>query len=579
MITKEALIEQLEGSAVLLELRGENPFKCRAYANAARAIAELDVDLHEAVQNRTLLERKGIGQAMFEKISHAVETGRLQPYEELKAATPSGLLEMLKIKGLGPKKIRVIHEQLGIKDVVELEYACIENRLVDLPGFGKKTQEKILERISYRKQQRGFHHCHTARHEGELLLVKLRDREDVARIEFGGSIRRRNEVVQDIDLIAGCAHPAELISFLCELPEVEREIARSDNKARVLLKSGIAVDLYVTTEERFPYLLHHYTGSKDYHAALEERAKRFGIKISEYGLFLDDHILPCQEEREIFSTLELDYIEPELRENCGEIEAAAQHRLPSLVTEKDIRGIFHVHSTYSDGSASLSEMVEAAERAGLEYIGISDHSQSAFYANGLKEDRIRKQHDEIEQLRRRFKGIHIFKGIEADILPDGSIDYDDRILSSFDFVIASVHSRFNMSEREMTDRVIRAMSHPKVTFLGHPTGRILLSRESYPLAIREIIDAAHRYGVVLELNSSTYRLDLDWRYCKLAKEAGVRLSINPDAHAVEGISDTFFGVGIARKGWLSKEDIINTLPLDQIRSHLMNPRSERNPRL
>lgn len=572
MITKESLIEQLEASAVLLELQGENPFKCRAYTNAARAIAELDVDLHEAVRNRTLLERNGIGKAMFEKISNAIETGRLGSYEELRAAVPSGLLEMLKIKGLGPKKIKILHEQLGIKDVVELEYACIENRLVDLPSFGKKTQDKILEGISYRKKQMGFHHCHTALREGEALLSKLRERKEVVRAAFGGSVRRRNEIVQDIDLIVSNDHPADLISFFCGLPEVEREVARAENKARVILKSGIAVDLYVATEERFSYLLHHYTGSKDYHAALEERAKRFGIRISEYGLFLDDHILPCQEEREIFSTLELDYIEPELRENRGEIEAASQHRLPPLVMEDDLRGIFHVHSTYSDGSGSLSEMIEAAERAGLEYIGISDHSQSAFYANGLKEDRIKKQHEEIEQLRRRFKGIHIFKGIEADILPDGSIDYDDRILSAFDFVIASVHSRFNMSEREMTDRVVRAMSHPKVTFLGHPTGRILLSRQGYPLAIPEVIEAAQRHGVILELNSSPYRLDLDWRYCKLAKEAGVRLSINPDAHGVEGISDTFFGVGIARKGWLSKEDIINTLPLDQIKPFLMNKR-------
>ncbi|TAJ97809.1 MAG: PHP domain-containing protein, partial [Candidatus Manganitrophaceae bacterium] len=374
---------------------------------------------------------------------------------------------------------------------------------------------------------------------------------------------------QDIDLVASCDQPLDLISFFCGLPEVEREIDRSENKARVLLKSGMEVDLHVTTEDRFPYLLHHYTGSKDYHVALEERARRYGIKISEYGLFLDDHILPCQDERDIFSTLEIDYIEPELRENRGEIEAAARHLLPTLVEEKDIRGIFHVHSTYSDGAASLSEMVETAERAGLEYIGISDHSQAAHYANGLKEDRILKQHEEIEQLRERFKAIHIFKGIEADILPDGSLDYDDRILSLFDFVIASVHSRFNMSEREMTDRVVRAMSHPKVTFLGHPTGRILLSRPGYPLGIREVIEAAQRTGVILELNASPYRLDLDWRYCKLAKEAGVRLSVNPDAHGTEGISDVFFGVGIARKGWLSKEDILNTLPLDQIRSFLM----------
>lgn len=569
MITKEALIEQLEASAVLLELQGENPFKCRAYTHAARAIAALNVDLTEAVQSRILMEEKGIGKAMFEKIANAIQTGRLRSYEELKATTPPGLLEMLKIKGLGPKKIRTLYEQLGVKDIVELEYACIENRLIDLQGFGKKTQDKILEGITYQKKQMGFHHCHTARRQGEALLSRLRAREGVARVEFGGSVRRRNEIVQDIDLVASCDQPLDLISFFCGLPEVEREIDRSENKARVLLKSGMEVDLHVTTEDRFPYLLHHYTGSKDYHVALEERARRYGIKISEYGLFLDDHILPCQDERDIFSTLEIDYIEPELRENRGEIEAAARHLLPTLVEEKDIRGIFHVHSTYSDGAASLSEMVETAERAGLEYIGISDHSQAAHYANGLKEDRILKQHEEIEQLRERFKAIHIFKGIEADILPDGSLDYDDRILSLFDFVIASVHSRFNMSEREMTDRVVRAMSHPKVTFLGHPTGRILLSRPGYPLGIREVIEAAQRTGVILELNASPYRLDLDWRYCKLAKEAGVRLSVNPDAHGTEGISDVFFGVGIARKGWLSKEDILNTLPLDQIRSFLM----------
>jgi len=572
MMTKETLIEQLEASAVLLELQGENPFKCRAYTKAARALAELEIDLNEAVQSRILLEQNGIGKAMFEKISNAIESGRLQSYDELKAATPPGLLEMLKIKGLGPKKIRIIHDQLGIKDLVELEYACIENRLVDLDGFGKRTQEKILEGIAYHKKQIGFHHCHTARKEGEALLSRLRAREGVVRVEFGGSLRRRSEIVQDIDLVASCDDPSGLVSYFCGLPEVEREISRTEYKARVILKSGMEVDLYVTTEDRFPYLLHHYTGSKDYHAALEERARRYGIKISEYGLFLDDHILPCQEEKDIFSTLEMEYIEPELRENRGEIEAAAQRHLPPLVEEKDIRGIFHIHTTYSDGSASLSEMIETAERAGLEYIGISDHSQSAHYANGLREDRIQKQHEEIEQLRERFKGIHIFKGIEADILPDGTIDYDDRTLASFDFVIASVHSRFNMSEREMTDRVIRAMSHPKVTFLGHPTGRILLSRQGYPLAIREVIEAAQRYGVILELNASPYRLDLDWRYCKLAKEAGVRLSINPDAHGAEGISNISFGVGIARKGWLSKENIINTLPLAQIQSFLMDKR-------
>ncbi|MBI3802832.1 MAG: DNA polymerase/3'-5' exonuclease PolX [Nitrospirae bacterium] len=569
-MTKELLIEQLEASALLLELQGENPFKCRAYLNAARAIAEMETDLNEAIKDRSLLERKGIGKAMFEKISEAAATGRLGAYDELKATTPPGLLEMLKIKGLGTKRVRTIYEKLGIKDLVDLEYACIENRLADLTGFGKKIQEKTLQEIASLKKRIGFYHVHVARRAGEALLEKVKGNPSVIRAALGGSLRRRNEIVQDIDLIVSGDSPSELISFFCALPEVEREVARSEERARVTLKSGIQADLHATTDDRFPHVLHHCTGSKEYHAALEERAKRYGIRISEYGLFLEDHILPCQEEKEIFSTLELDYIEPELRENRGEIEAAARRLLPPLIEEKDIRGIFHVHSTYSDGSASLSDMIEAAERAGLEYIGISDHSETASYANGLKEDRIQQQHEEIERLRGRFKKIHIFKGIEADILPDGRIDYDDRVLSSFDFVIASVHSRFNMSEREMTDRVVRAMSHPKVTFLGHPTGRILLSRQGYPLALPEVIDAARRHGVIIELNASPYRLDLDWRQCRPVKEAGVRLSINPDAHGIEGINDMTFGVGIARKGWLSKEDVINTLPLDQIQSYLMN---------
>lgn len=572
MITKEALIEQLEASAVLLELQGENPFKCRAYLNAARAIAEADVDLKGAIEDRSLLEREGIGKAMFEKISEAVSTGRLASYDALKAATPPGLLEMLKIKGLGPKRIRTIYEKLGIKDVVDLEYACIENRLADLPGFGKKIQEKTLEGITYLKKSMGFHHAHVARREGEALLEKLRANTGVIRAALAGTLRRRNEIVQEIDLVVSSHAPSEPVAFFCALPEVEREAARSEDRAKVILKSGLQANLYVTTDERFPYLLHYHTGSNEYRTALEERAKRYGIKVSEYGLFLEDHILPCQEEKEIYATLELDYIEPELRENRGEVDAAARRLLPSLIEEKDIRGIFHVHSAYSDGSASLAEMVEAAERAGFEYIGISDHSQAAFYANGLREERIKEQHEEIERLRDRFKKIHIFKGIEADILPDGGVDYDDRILSLFDFVIASVHSRFNMSEREMTDRVIRAMSHPKVTFLGHPTGRILLSRQGYPLILPEVINAARRYGVIIEVNASPYRLDLDWRYCRMVKEAGVRLSINPDAHSLEGIHDLSFGVGIARKGWLSKEDVVNTLPLDQIQSYLMNRR-------
>ncbi len=572
-ISKERLIALFEEWVTLLELNGESPFKCRAYANAARVLAQLDGDLAEAVQSRSLLEFKGIGQAMFEKISEGVETGRLSLYEELRAATPPGLLEMLKIKGLGPKKVRTIYDQLGVKDIVELEYACIENRLVDLPGFGKKTQDRIREGITYQKKHKGLYHSHTARLEGERILAQILQKEEVIRASFAGSLRCRNEVVREIDLVVSSDSPLLLIDYARSLPEIENEVTRTENSAKFILKKGMELNLYIVPDDRFPYMLHYYTGSKTYHEAISHRARNYGIKLSEYGLFLEDHILPCQDEREIFSTLELDYIEPELRENYGELEAAARHALPRLVEERDIRGVFHVHSTYSDGAAPISQMVEAAERLGLQYIGISDHSQSAFYANGLKEDQIKKQHEEIDRLQEILK-IRIFKGIEADILPDGNLDYEDRILASFDFVIASVHSSFNMSEKEMTSRVVRAMSHPATTFLGHPTGRILLSREGYPIHIPEVIEAARRYGVAIELNASPYRLDLDWRYCKMAKEAGVRLSIHPDAHGIHGLADTRMGVGVARKGWLSSGDLVNTLPLNEMEIYLKNKRSQ-----
>lgn len=572
-ISKERLVELFEESATLLELNGESPFKCRAYANAARALARWEGDLHDAVKTGSLLECQGIGKAMFEKITEGMETGRLSFYEELKSATPPGLLDMLRIKGLGPKKIRMIYDRLGIKDIVELEYACIENRLVDLPGFGKKTQDKIKEGIAYQKKHQGFYHCHTARLEGEKILAQVLQREEAIRASLVGSVRCRNEVVRDIDLIVSSNFPSVLLDYVGSLPWVEKEVLRAESSAKFILKKGMTLDFYVVPDDRFPYMLHYYTGSKGYHDAISDRARRYGIRLSEYGLFLEDHILPCQDERDVFSTLELDYIEPELRENGGEIEAAAERALPRLVEEKDIRGIFHVHTTYSDGAAPISQMVEEAERLGFQYIGISDHSQSAFYANGLKEDQIKKQHEEIDRLQALLK-IRIFKGIEADILPDGTLDYDDRILASFDFVIASVHSNFNMSGKEMTHRIIRAMSHPATTFLGHPTGRILLSREGYPVHIPEVIDAARRYGVAIELNASPYRLDLDWRYCKMAKEAGVRLSVHPDAHGINGLADTRLGVGLARKGWLSPSDLVNTLSLNEMEIYLKKKRSQ-----
>lgn len=576
-LTKEQLIPLLEELAVLLEFKGENPFKSRAYANAAKVLETMGSDLGDAIETRSLLQQKGIGESMFETISKWASTGHSLYYEEVKATIPPGLFEMLNIRGLGIKKIRQIHETLGINNLVDLEYACIENRLTDLPGFGKKTQEKIQNNITFYRRHQGCLRANTAREAASILLSQLRQISEVKQADVVGALRRKNEIVDRLEIIASSASPAVVKAAFCTAAGIEPEQCQSTAHAGFeivmgTMKDGISLTLYLVPEDRFAFLLHHFTGNDAYQKDFVRRANQFGLKVSEYGLFLGDHLLPCQNEHDLFSTLDLHDIPPELREGRGEIDAAANHALPHLVTEKDIRGIFHVHSTYSDGSASLFDMVAAAERAGFEYIGISDHSQSAFYANGLKPDRVRKQHEEIDTLRRQFPKIFIFKGIESDILADGSLDYDDATLSSFDFVIASVHSHFNMDEEEMTRRVIRAMAHPAVTLLGHPTGRLLLSREGYPLDIPAVIEAARRYSVAIELNASPYRLDLDWRYCKLAKEAGVLLSLNPDAHQIESMTDLFTGVGIARKAWLSPEDLLNTLCKEDVASYLKNRR-------
>ncbi len=431
-----------------------------------------------------------------------------------------------------------------------------------------------------------FYRSDTARILGEEILAKLLLRREVKRASFAGALRRRNEIVSQIDLIASSDSPEALISAFSDIAEMDTPLVpkasqttsqeHHRNTYNCTLTGGIALSLNIVPDDAFPLLLLQLTGSDTFLNQLSERAAQYGIKISTYGLFLDDHLLPCQEERELFSMLGLDFISPELREGRGEITAAAAHALPRLVEEKDIRGIFHVHSNYSDGQASLRQLVEAARDSGFEYIGISDHSQSAFYANGLKEDRIKKQHEEIDLLQEEFQEILILKGIESDILANGDLDYDDSTLSSFDFVIASVHSYFKMSEQEMTRRVVSALSHPSVTILGHPTGRLLLSREAYALNIPDIIEAARRYDVAIELNANPRRLDLDWRYCKLAKEAGVRLSLNPDAHQLETLSKLKDGIGIARKGWLSCEDFINTLPKNKIIDYI---RSSRKPPL
>ncbi|WP_029687546.1 DNA polymerase/3'-5' exonuclease PolX [Thermoanaerobacter sp. A7A] len=561
---KKEIANVLNNIGLLLELKGENPFKSRAYYNAARTIELLDEDIEILVKEDRLKGIKGIGEAINKKITELVLTGKMKYYEDLKASIPEGLVEMLKIPGLGPKKIKTIYEKLNITTIRELEYACIENRLIDLAGFGEKTQKKILEGIQFVKQFSG-QHLYPEAYTEALKLKEYLDMTKTALVtEIAGSLRRKKEIVKDIDILAAASDSSKVMEAFVNYQDVREVIAKGDTKTSVTLKSGINTDLRVVTEKEFPYALHHFTGSKEHNTAMRHRAKQMGIKMNEYGLFKGDKLIECKSEEEVFNKLGLLYIPPELRENMGEIEAAEKGELPKLIEEKDIKGVFHVHTTYSDGANTLVEMVEAARKLGYKYIGITDHSKSAFYAGGLKEEDLVRQWEEIEELNKKYNDIVIFKGIESDILPDGSLDYGEEILKQFEFVIASIHSHFRMSKEDMTKRMIKAIENKYTTIIGHVTGRLLLARDSYEIDIYEVIEAAAHYGKIIEINANPYRLDLDWRYVKHAKEKGVKLAICPDAHSIEGLNDVKYGVGIARKGWLEAKDVINTYEVHEI---------------
>jgi DNA polymerase (family 10) len=563
----------LQEVALLLELKGENPFKVKAYSNAARTIEILEETLEGRVREGRLKEMKGIGEALSQHIAELVTTGRLQLYEDLKNSVPPGHLEMLRIPGLGPKKIKALYDKLDVKTVGELEYACLENRLLDLQGFGQKSQEKILQGIQQVKKYQGRYLYGEVIKPAQEILKKILSHPKVVRGNLAGSLRRKMEVVKNINLVLSTHRPQEVLTAFSKLPEVEGVRFKNNVSGRYLLFSGVEVDLRTAPDQIFSNSLFYFTGSLAHWNAMFKRAKVMGLRLSEEGLHQNGKLISPKEEGEIFNALGLDFIPPELRENQGEIEASEMHQLPRLIEEHDIKGIFHVHSFYSDGTNSLRSIAQASKKMGFSYIGLSDHSQSAHYAGGLTLEKLKKQWKEIDLLNQEMEGLHIFKGIESDILPDGSLDYEEAILKKFDFVIASVHSHFHMSREEMTQRVMNAIRNPYTTILAHPTGRLLLAREPYAMDMMRIIDEASRSGVAIELNTHPFRLDMDWRWCKYAKEKGVKIAMNPDAHDEEGLKDTYYGVGIGRKGWLEPGDILNAMDFQEMKTFL----EERKP--
>jgi DNA polymerase (family 10) len=577
-INKETVAQILREIAVLLELKGENQFKVRAYLNGARTIEVLDQDLKELVETGKITDIKGIGKGLGDNIRELVLTGNLDYYQELKSSIPPGLLDMLRIPGLGPKKVYRLYQTLGITSIRELEYACKENRLSDLKGFGPKSQGNILRGIEHIKKFQGQFIYAEVIPKAYNILEALKGCSEIKEISIAGSLRRFREVVKDIDLVASTENEEKVMDYFIKLPQVIEVINKGSTKTSVTLESGINCDLRLVKPSLFSYALHHFTGSKEHNTVMRHRAKSMGIKINEYGLFKGEkeELIKVNNEEEFFKALGLSYIPPELRENMGEIEAAEKNTLPELVKYQDIQGVFHIHTNYSDGRNTLAQLVEEAKKAGYKYLGIADHSQSAIYANGLQLEQIKRQRAEIQEFNEKNPDFYVFSGIEVDIHSDGTLDYPDNVLELFDFVIASIHSNFTLTGEKATQRLIKAMENPYVTMLGHPTGRILLGRQGYEPDMEEIIKSAKANNVIIELNSSPYRLDIDWRYLRALKEWGGMVSINPDAHRVEELYDTYYGVQMARKGWLEKENVFNTRSVEEVKKYLQQKRGRKN---
>ncbi len=585
-MTKNEIADVLSEIGVLLELSGENPFKIRAYQSGARALAAMEeAELGRLITAGELGTIKGFGDALVQKITELHTTGRLVFFDKLKASIEPGLAEMLQIPGLGPKKIRALHSKLGIASIAALGQACAEGKVAELEGFGEKTQEKIVAGIRNREAYGRRHLWWDAAEIAGPIVAGLRALPQVRRAESAGSLRRGMETVGDLDFIVAADEVGPVVEWFVAQPGVKEVTAQGETKASVRFESGLQADLRIVPEGQFVFALHHFTGSKDHNVQLRQRALAAGLSLSEWGLVPADgegtakekaeqgKSLVAGSERELFAALKLSFITPELREGLGEIEAAEGDKLPRLVELADLRGAFHNHTTASDGRNTLVEMTAAAEALGWEYFGVADHSKASFQAKGLSEERLLQQIGEVQALNasQRFT-THVFTGTECDILTDGRLDFDDELLAKLDYVVVSVHNAFTQDEATMTARIIRAIEHPLTSMLGHLTGRLLLRREGYQVDVTKVIDAAIANNVVIELNANPWRLDLDWRYWRKAAERGLLTSINPDAHETAGLEDVRAGVNVARKGWLTREHVLNTRPLAEVKLWLTDRR-------
>ena len=574
---KKDIIEVLERIGTMLEIKGENPFKIRAYFSGARTLQTMEEDLGEVIGEGRLGEIPGIGKALTEKVETLYTTGELEFYDKLVASVPSGLMDLLEVPGLGGKKIKALHEQLDVDSIDSLTKACKEGKVAELKGFGAKTQEKILSGIKNREAYAARHLWWDARAVVERILPALQALPDVERAEAAGSFRRGMETVGDLDFIVASSNPVPIMEWFVGMEGITEVTAHGETKSSIRLEGGMQADLRVVPTEQFYFALHHFTGSKDHNVRMRQKALSMGLSLSEWGLRPEEEKnatrktgpVCASSEEDVFKALGLSYVPPALREGMGEVEAAEKDELPKLLNFEDLQGCFHNHTTASDGRNSLREMAGEADKRGWGYLGIADHSKSSFQANGLDEERLLKQVHAIQAINDsgEFR-VRLFSGSEVDILSEGRLDFEDSVLESLDYVVASVHNGLTQDEATMTTRLIRALEHPQVTMLGHLSGRLLLRREASKMNVQKIIDAALANGKILELNANPMRLDMDWRHWRKAADRGLLCCINPDAHALHHFDFQYAGVLAARKGWLQREQVFNTRTLPEVLTYL-----------
>jgi len=553
--------------ADILDILGENPFRVRSYRNAARTIEDMSQNIESMVKTgKNLEEIPGIGKSIAEKIKEIVATGKCHFLEELQAKVPRGLTELLKLEGLGPKKVKVLYEELAVDSVDRLEKAAQAGRLRTLAGMGLKTEEKVLKSIEQYRSGMGRFKLSVGFIYAQALIEYLGAVPGVKRLDPAGSFRRRRETIGDLDILAICGKNCRVMDRFTEYGDVAEVISKGETRSSVRLKCGLQVDVRVLDEERYGAALHYFTGSKAHNIAIRDRAKERGLKVSEYGVFRakDEKRLSGAKEEDVFKAVGLPFIPPELREDRGEIQAAEEGKLPRLIEPGDIRGDLQMHTSATDGKNSVAEMARKAKEMGYEYIAITDHSKAVRVAGGLDEKELARHLQEIEKVNGQVPGIHILKGVEVDILSDGSLDLKDGILKECQVVLASVHSRFNMEEAEMTRRITKAIKNPNVKILAHPTGRLILEREPYKVNLKEVFQAALNEGVALEINAYPDRLDLRDADARMAKEMGARLVISTDAHSTLQLELMRFGVFTARRGWVEARDVINTFSLEKL---------------